>query len=150
MLSPEGQAKVADAWLMPGLVDAHCHVGLESHGAVSEERAEEHALTDREVGTLLIRDAGAYSYGMWSRYNSRQMPRVLGLRQGRFSVLREREELSASLLQLSLQHLVGVAGQLWSCRAAHEDEGTAEPVVAEITPAAIDGGNLHQAMIETT
>ena len=46
-------------WIMPGLVDAHCHVGLESHGAVSEERAEEHALTDREVGTLLIRDAGS-------------------------------------------------------------------------------------------
>ena len=46
-------------WIMPGLVDAHCHVGLESHGAVSEERAEEHAITDRAVGALLLRDAGS-------------------------------------------------------------------------------------------
>ena len=46
-------------WILPGLVDAHCHVGLESHGAVSEERAEEHALTDREAGALLLRDAGS-------------------------------------------------------------------------------------------
>ena len=48
-----------EGWIMPGLVDAHCHVGLESHGAVSEERAEEHAITDREAGALLLRDAGS-------------------------------------------------------------------------------------------
>lgn len=46
-------------WILPGLVDAHCHVGLESHGAVSRERAEEHAIADRDTGTLLIRDAGS-------------------------------------------------------------------------------------------
>jgi imidazolonepropionase-like amidohydrolase len=27
-------------WLMPGLVDAHCHVGLERQGAVPDDRAE--------------------------------------------------------------------------------------------------------------
>ena len=41
---------------------------------------------------VVIEDVGAYALAMWSRYNSRQMPRVLGLRQGHFSVLREREE----------------------------------------------------------
>ena len=46
-------------WILPGLVDAHCHVGLESTGAVSPERAEEHAVADRVAGALLLRDAGS-------------------------------------------------------------------------------------------
>lgn len=41
---------------------------------------------------VVIDDVGAYTLSMWSRYNSRQMPRILGLRHGRYSVLREREE----------------------------------------------------------
>jgi diaminopimelate decarboxylase len=40
---------------------------------------------------VVIRDVGAYALAMWSRYNSRQMPRVIGRRGGRFVVLRERE-----------------------------------------------------------
>lgn len=46
-------------WFLPGLVDAHCHVGLESHGGVPPERAEEHALADRAAGALLLRDCGS-------------------------------------------------------------------------------------------
>jgi len=41
---------------------------------------------------IVIEDVGAYTLSMWSRYNSRQMPRVLGGHRGRFAVLREREE----------------------------------------------------------
>ena len=47
------------AWIMPGLVDAHCHVGLGPHGAVPVDVAEAQALADRDAGTLLIRDAGS-------------------------------------------------------------------------------------------
>jgi len=47
------------AWIMPGLVDAHCHVGLGPHGAVAQDVAESQALADRDAGTLLIRDAGS-------------------------------------------------------------------------------------------
>ncbi|MNF96380.1 hypothetical protein D3C84_791690 [compost metagenome] len=37
-------------------------------------------------------------------------------------LLRLGQEGAARFLQLTLQHLVGVPGQLWSCAAAHENE----------------------------
>ncbi|MEU5115416.1 amidohydrolase family protein [Streptomyces longwoodensis] len=54
-----------DGWALPGLVDAHCHVGLGAHGPVDADVAEKQALTDREAGTLLIRDAGSPSDTRW-------------------------------------------------------------------------------------
>lgn len=53
------ETETVDGWVLPGLVDAHCHVGLDSRGAVEPERAVEQALVDRDAGTLLIRDAGS-------------------------------------------------------------------------------------------
>ena len=47
------------AWIMPGLVDAHCHVGLDARGGVDRPTAEAQARADRDAGTLLIRDAGS-------------------------------------------------------------------------------------------
>ncbi|GAA3369783.1 amidohydrolase family protein [Streptomyces sannanensis] len=52
-------------WALPGLVDAHCHVGLDAHGPVDAETSEKQAVTDREAGTLLIRDAGSPSDTRW-------------------------------------------------------------------------------------
>ena len=54
-----------DVWLMPGLVDAHCHVGLEAGGAVPDDVAEQHALADRAAGALLLRDAGSPADTRW-------------------------------------------------------------------------------------
>jgi imidazolonepropionase-like amidohydrolase len=54
-----------DGWVVPGLVDAHSHVGLGPQGAVSDEESEAQALTDRENGTLLIRDAGSPADTRW-------------------------------------------------------------------------------------
>jgi imidazolonepropionase-like amidohydrolase len=52
-------------WVLPGLVDAHCHVGLDAHGAVDRDTSEAQALADREAGTLLIRDAGSPADTRW-------------------------------------------------------------------------------------
>jgi imidazolonepropionase-like amidohydrolase len=52
-------------WVLPGLVDAHCHVGLDTHGAVSRETSQAQALTDRDSGALLLRDAGSPSDTRW-------------------------------------------------------------------------------------
>ena len=46
-------------WILPGLVDAHCHVGLGPHGAVDLDEAIEQAGTERGVGALLLRDCGS-------------------------------------------------------------------------------------------
>jgi imidazolonepropionase-like amidohydrolase len=46
-------------WIVPGLVDAHCHVGLGEHGAVDLDEAITQAETDREAGALLLRDCGS-------------------------------------------------------------------------------------------
>jgi imidazolonepropionase-like amidohydrolase len=46
-------------WIIPGLVDAHCHVGLGPGGPVDLEEAARQAETERDAGALLLRDCGA-------------------------------------------------------------------------------------------
>jgi imidazolonepropionase-like amidohydrolase len=53
---PYAETVVDGGFLLPGLVDAHCHIGL---AAADLDEAEQHALTDRDAGTLLVRDCGA-------------------------------------------------------------------------------------------
>ena len=66
----------ADGWLMPGLVDAHCHIGLDADGAVPRAEAEQQALTDRSAGALLVRDAGSPSDTRWID-DRPDLPRVI-------------------------------------------------------------------------
>ncbi len=54
-----GASTVCDGgYVLPGLVDAHCHVGIGAQGPASLAEAAEQAATDRDAGTLLIRDCG--------------------------------------------------------------------------------------------
>ena len=46
-------------WIVPGLVDAHCHVGLGQHGVIEIDEAIAQAETERDAGALLLRDAGS-------------------------------------------------------------------------------------------
>lgn len=46
-------------WIVPGLVDAHCHVGLGAHGEIPLDEAIAQAEIERGVGALLLRDAGS-------------------------------------------------------------------------------------------
>ncbi|MCM2414877.1 amidohydrolase family protein [Streptomyces sp. RKAG290] len=58
-------ATVVTGWALPGLVDAHCHVGLDHHGAVDPATTEKQAVDDREAGALLLRDAGSPADTRW-------------------------------------------------------------------------------------
>jgi imidazolonepropionase-like amidohydrolase len=55
----EAETVLDGGWIVPGLVDAHCHVGLGQHGPVDLEEAIGQAETEREVGALLVRDCGS-------------------------------------------------------------------------------------------
>jgi imidazolonepropionase-like amidohydrolase len=46
-------------WILPGLVDAHCHVGLGPQGAVELDEAIAQAEAEREAGALMLRDCGS-------------------------------------------------------------------------------------------
>ncbi len=50
---------VDGGWIVPGLVDAHCHVGLGPSGPVDLEEADAQARRDRDAGALLLRDCGS-------------------------------------------------------------------------------------------
>ncbi|WLQ06434.1 amidohydrolase family protein [Arthrobacter oryzae] len=67
---------VLDGWVLPGLVDAHCHIGLGPAGDVPDSLAEEQATTDRNAGTLLVRDAGAVHDTRWLQQRP-ELPRII-------------------------------------------------------------------------
>src|SRR6476646_5077362 len=71
-----GTETVAEGWIVPGLVDAHCHVGLDENGAVDEETQEQQALTDRDAGALLLRDCGSAADTSWI-HDRDDLPRLV-------------------------------------------------------------------------
>ncbi|WP_280387812.1 amidohydrolase family protein [Nocardia wallacei] len=59
---PVGDAETlcSSGWIVPGLVDAHCHVGIRYGGGHEDrEGAVAQAETERDAGALLLRDAGS-------------------------------------------------------------------------------------------
>ncbi|WP_193610295.1 amidohydrolase family protein [Nocardioides lijunqiniae] len=71
-----GADTVAEGWIVPGLVDAHCHLGLDDHGAVDEATTEEQAVADRDAGALLIRDCGSAADTAWI-HDRADLPRLV-------------------------------------------------------------------------
>lgn len=57
---PGAETLCESGWIIPGLVDAHCHVGIVYGGGHEDEAgAVVQAETERDVGVLLLRDAGS-------------------------------------------------------------------------------------------
>jgi len=59
---PSGDADTiaSSGWVLPGFVDAHCHVGLSPTGHEPDPDGQaKQALRDRDAGALLLRDAGS-------------------------------------------------------------------------------------------
>jgi imidazolonepropionase-like amidohydrolase len=73
---PDAVTISTGGWILPGLVDAHCHIGLGAHGAVPDDVAEAQARTDRDAGTLLVRDAGSPIDTRWMDERE-DLPRII-------------------------------------------------------------------------
>ncbi len=70
------QTLAVDCYVVPGLVDAHCHIGLGPEGAVDPSVALAQARADLAAGTMLIRDAGSPSDTRWLQERS-DVPRLV-------------------------------------------------------------------------
>lgn len=99
---PGATTLATDAWIMPGLVDAHCHIGLDHSGAVDEATAQAQALTDRDAGTLLVRDAGSPADTRWIDDRD-DLPRII--RAGRH-IARPRRYIRNYAAEVELDELV--------------------------------------------
>jgi len=98
-----GAVTLADGgWILPGLVDAHCHVGLAPSGAVDAATAEAQARADLAAGVTLIRDAGAPIDTHWLD-GSALAPRII--RAGRH-IARPRRYLRGFAVEVEPEDLV--------------------------------------------
>lgn len=71
-----GATTVGEGWLLPGLVDAHCHIGLDSAGPVDRDVQEQQATAERDAGVLLARDCGVPSDTRWMDDRT-DLPRIV-------------------------------------------------------------------------
>ncbi|UNX55889.1 amidohydrolase family protein [Georgenia sp. TF02-10] len=68
--------RTLSGWVLPGLVDVHCHIGLGPDGAVTVAEALVQGTADRDAGTLLVRDAGSPMDNRWV-HDRPEMPRLI-------------------------------------------------------------------------
>lgn len=74
---PLGAETAGEGWIVPGLVDAHNHLGLEDGGGEMEPAAiEAQAIADRDTGVLLTRDCGSPSDTRWVQERD-DLPRLI-------------------------------------------------------------------------
>ncbi|HEY1174776.1 MAG TPA: amidohydrolase family protein, partial [Phytomonospora sp.] len=71
-----GAETAATGWIVPGLVDAHNHLGMEDEGAVDDAETERQALADRDTGVLLLRDCGSPADTRWV-HEREDLPRLI-------------------------------------------------------------------------
>jgi len=71
-----GAETVASGWIVPGLVDAHNHLGMEDQGAVDDAETERQAVLDRDTGVLLLRDCGSPADTRWV-HEREDLPRLI-------------------------------------------------------------------------
>lgn len=78
---PAGDTQTVTGWVIPGMVDMHCHVSIGPSGPVDLELARKLATVERDAGVLLVRDVGSTS-DISPLKDDPHLPRII--RAGRF------------------------------------------------------------------
>ncbi|MCL2483347.1 MAG: amidohydrolase family protein [Propionibacteriaceae bacterium] len=99
---PGATTLVEDGWILPGLVDAHCHIGLGPEGPVDQDVAESQGHEDLNAGVTLVRDAGSPIDTHWLDGRT-DVPRII--RAGRH-VARTRRYLRGYAVEVDPEDLV--------------------------------------------
>jgi imidazolonepropionase-like amidohydrolase len=97
---------IGEGYVLPGLVDAHCHIGLGFQGPVEDPAGqEEQAVRVRDAGALLVRDCGSPVDTRWMDERP-HLPRIV--RAGRH-LARTRRYLPGVGLELEPEDLPAAA-----------------------------------------
>ena len=56
-----GEITRVDGWVIPGMVDMHCHLAVGPSGPVEGDLVVKQAIVERDAGVLLVRDTGSAS-----------------------------------------------------------------------------------------
>ena len=71
-----GAETAGRGWILPGMVDAHNHLGMDDGGAVPDDETERQAVLDRDTGVLLLRDCGSPADTRWVQERT-DLPRLV-------------------------------------------------------------------------
>ena len=101
--SARSETIAAAGWVVPGFVDAHCHVGISPQGHVTDPTGQERqALENRAAGALLLRDVGSPVDTSWMAERD-DLPRLI--RAGRH-IARTRRYLRDQAVEVEPADLV--------------------------------------------
>jgi len=84
LLDKNGMIKVSDSKLKYHIAGPLCFAGDIVARDIELPKAD-------EGDYLVIHDSGAYTFGMWSKYLSRMFPKVIGITEKSFEIIRNRE-----------------------------------------------------------
>lgn len=74
-------SETLSGWVVPGMVDMHCHLSIGPGGPVDEDQAEKFAAAERDAGVLAVRDVGSAG-DLSALVGQPGLPRIIG--SGRF------------------------------------------------------------------
>lgn len=68
-VEPSSAAADLQGFIIPGMVDVHCHIAIGDDGPVGQDEQLHHAIATRNNGVLAVRDCGAPDDQAWIRHD---------------------------------------------------------------------------------